>query len=296
MNSPQGFTERNGKLISVSPWAAMFNNATWPETTHMILAALMVTGFLVASVYAVAMLRGRRDRYHRLGLLVPLSFACAVTPIQIVVGDWAARYVANEQPAKLAAMEGLVHSQHGAPESLGGVYFDNALHGAIHIPNGLSLLARLDPHAYIAGLDEVPTGQRPPVNVVHWAFDGMVGIGLALLALGGWLGWAWWRHRDMPTTPWFLRAVAVSGIASVAAMEFGWITTEVGRQPWIVYGLLRVDHAVNPAAGIGWGLPLLLVVYAVLTVALISVLRRMVASRPIPVAPQESDVTDLEVS
>jgi cytochrome bd ubiquinol oxidase subunit I len=296
MNSPRGFSERNGKLIGVSPWAAMFNSATWPETTHMILAALMVTGFLVASIYAVAMLRGHRDRYHRLGLLVPLSFACAVTPIQIVVGDWAARYVADEQPAKLAAMEGLVRGQHGAPESLGGVYFDNALHGAIHIPYGLSLLARLNPNAYVEGLDEVPTSQRPPVNVVHWAFDGMVGIGLALLALGGWLCWAWWRHRDMPTTTWFLRAVAVSGVGSVVAMEFGWITTEVGRQPWIVYGLLRVDHAVNPAAGIGWGLPLLLVVYAVLTAALIYVLRRMVASRPVPAAPQESDVTDFKVS
>jgi hypothetical protein len=107
----------------------MFNKATWPETTHMILAAFMVTGFLIASVYAVAMLRGRRDRYHRLGMLVPLTFACTVTPIQIVVGDWAARYVADDQPAKLAAMEGLYRSQHGAPESVGGIYYGHALTG-----------------------------------------------------------------------------------------------------------------------------------------------------------------------
>jgi cytochrome bd ubiquinol oxidase subunit I len=295
MNSPQGFTERNGKLVSVSPWAAMFNSATWPETVHMILAALMVTGFVTASVYAVAMLRGHRDRYHRLGLLIPLSFACAITPIQIVVGDWAARYVADDQPAKLAAMEGLYHGRHGTPLSVGGVYYDNALHGAIHLPNGLSLLAHLDPNAYVAGLDGVPAGQRPPVNVVHLAFDTMVGIGFALLALGAWLAWTWWRHRDMPTTTWFLRAVAVSGIASVVAMESGWITTEVGRQPWIVYGLLRVDQAVNPAAGIGWGLPVLLVVYAVLTTATIYVLRHMTRTHPVPLAPQESDVTDVEV-
>ncbi|MGI8882348.1 MAG: cytochrome ubiquinol oxidase subunit I [Jatrophihabitans sp.] len=296
MNSPQGFTEHHGKLSSVSPWAAMFNKASWPETTHMILAAFMVTGFVVASIYAVAILQGRRDRYHRLGLLVPLSFGCAVTPIQLVVGDWAARYVADSQPAKLAAMEGLYRSQHGAPESLGGIYYDNALHGAIHIPNGLSLLTRLDPNAYIAGLDGVPVDQRPPVNIVHLAFDSMVGIGFALLALGAWLGWAWWRHRDIPASAWFLRAVAVSGLAAVVAMEAGWITTEVGRQPWIVYGLLRVDQAVNPASGIGWGLPLLLVVYAVLTVAIVYVLCHMVRGRPVPAAPQESDLADYEVT
>jgi cytochrome d ubiquinol oxidase subunit I len=290
MNSPEGFTERHGKLVSVSPWSAMFNKATWPETTHMILAAFMVSGFLIASVYAVAMLRGRHDRYHRLGLLVPLTFGCAVTPIQIFVGDWAARYVADDQP-----MEGLYRGQHGAPESLGGLYYDNALHGAIHVPDGLSLLVRLDPNAYVAGLDGVPADLRPPVNIVHLAFDSMVGIGFGLLALGLWLAWTWWRRRDIPGSRWFLRAVAVSGVAAVVAMEAGWVTTEVGRQPWIVYGLLRVDQAVNPAAGIGWGLPALVVVYAILTVAIIYVLLHMVRSRPVPTAPQESDVTDAEV-
>jgi cytochrome d ubiquinol oxidase subunit I len=295
MNSPQGFTERDGKLTSVSPWSAMFNKATWPETTHMILAAFMVTGFLIASVYAVAMLRGRRDRYHRLGLLVPLAFGCAITPVQIVVGDWAARYVADDQPTKLAAMEGLYQSQHGAPESLGGIYYGNSLHFAIHLPNGLSLLTHLDPNAYVAGLDGVPADQRPPVNIVHLAFDSMVGIGFALLALGAWLTWSWWRRRDIPSSLWFLRAVAVSGVASVVAMEAGWITTEVGRQPWIVYGLLRVDQAVNPAPGLGWGLPALLAVYAALTTAIVYVLRQMARSRPVPIAPQDSDVTDFEV-
>ena len=295
MNSPQGFVERNGRLLSVSPWVAMFNKATGPETTHMILAALMVTGFVTASVYAVAMLRGRRDRYHRLGLLVPLTLACAITPVQIAVGDWAAHYVADEQPAKLAAMEGLYRSQRGAPEAIGGIYSDDALHGAVSVPKGLSLLTHWDPHAYVAGLDSVPADQRPPVNVVHLAFDAMVGIGFALLALGVWLAWAWWRHRDIPPSAWFLRAVAVSGVASVVAMELGWVTTEVGRQPWIVYGLLRVDRAANPAAGIGWGLPLLLLVYLVLSGALVYVLRHMIADHPVPVAPQDSDVIEFEV-
>lgn len=192
-------------------------------------------------------------------------------------------------------MEGLYRSQHGAPEALGGLYYGNDLHFALRLPDGLSLLTHLDPNAYVAGLDGVPADQRPPVNIVHLAFDGMVGVGFALLALGAWLAWSWWRHRDMPTSKWFLRAVAVSGVASVLAMEAGWITTEVGRQPWIVYGLLRVDQAVNPAPGIGWGLPVILAVYAILTAAIVYVLRFMVKSRPVPVAPQESDVTDFEV-
>ena len=254
MNSPTGFVQRGNKIVNVSPWRAMFNKATWPETTHMILAAFMVTGFLIASVYAVAILRGRDDRYHRLGMLVPLTFAAIITPFQIFVGDWAARFVADDQPVKLAAMEGLYRSQSGAPESLGGIYYDKSLHGAIEIPRGLSLLTHLQPNAFIPGLDSVPPGQRPPVNVVHLAFDTMVGIGFALLALGAWLAISWWRRRDLPSSRWFLRSVAVSGVASVVAMEAGWITTEVGRQPWVVYGLLRVDKAVNPASGLGWGL------------------------------------------
>lgn len=229
-------------------------------------------------------------------MLLPLSSACAIAPVQIAVGDWAAHCVADDQPAKLAAMEGLYLSQTGAAESIGGIYLNNSLRGAISIPNGLSLLTHWDPHSYVAGLDSVPADQRPAVNVVvHLAFDAMVGIGFGLLALGIWLAWAWWRHRDIPSTRWFLRAVAMSGVASVVAMELGWVTTEVGRQPWIVYGLLRVDQAANPATGIGWGLPILVVVYAVLSVALIYVLRRMVASHPVPAAPQESDVSEFEV-
>jgi cytochrome d ubiquinol oxidase subunit I len=295
MNSPQGFTVVGGRLVGVDPWAAMFNRATWPETTHMILAAFMVTGFLIAGVYAVAMLRGHRDRYHRLGLLVPLVLGVVAAPVQIVVGDWAARYVAAEQPAKLAAMEGLFRSGTHAPLALGGFYSGDELHGALHIPDGLSLLVHLTPDGYIAGLDQVPPELRPPVPIVHLAFDTMVGIGFALLALGLWLGYCWWRRRELPRSRWFLRAVALSGVAAVLAMEAGWVTTEVGRQPWIVYRVLRVDDAVNPAPGLGWGLVAVLAVYAVLTVATVYVLRRL-ARQPVPAAPQERDVAEYQVT
>jgi cytochrome d ubiquinol oxidase subunit I len=297
MNTPTGFTLSHGRIARVDPWSAMFNPATGPQTVHMILAALMVTGFGVASVYAVAMLRGRRDRYHRLGLLIPLTGAAIVTPVQIVVGDWAARLVANHQPTKLAAMEGLAKTTTGAPESLFGYYSDGRLHGAIRIPDGLSLLAQLNPNATIQGLDAVPVRDQPSlVTLVHWSFDSMVTIGFGLLALGAWLAWSWWRRRQPPRTAWFLRAVAVSGIAAVAAMEFGWITTEVGRQPWIVYHVLRVANAVNPEPGIQYGFYAVLAIYAVLTVTTIAVLRRFTRARPVPAAPQERDVQEYPIT
>jgi cytochrome bd ubiquinol oxidase subunit I len=297
MNTPTGFTVSQGRITRVDPWSAMFNPATGPQTAHMILAALMVTGFGVSSVYAVAMLRGKRDRYHRLGLLIPLTGAAIITPVQIVVGDWAARLVTDHQPTKLAAMEGLAKTTTGAPESLFGYFSGGRLHGAIHIPDGLSLLARLNPHATIQGLDAVPVSDQPSlITLVHWSFDLMVTIGFGLLALGAWLAWSWWRRRQPPGSPWFLRAVAVSGIAAVAAMEFGWITTEVGRQPWIVYHVLRVANAVNPEPGIQYGFYAVLGIYAVLTVTTIAVLRQFTRATPVPIAPQEHDVQEYPIT
>ena len=291
MNTPTGYTVTNGHISHVDPWAAMFNPATGPETTHMILAALMVTGFGVASVYAVAILRGRNDRYHRVGLLVPLTAGVILTPIQIGVGDWAARMVATYQPTKLAAMEGLSRTTRGAREALGGYYSGGKLHDAIKIPDGLSILVKLNPHATIKGLAAFPANDRPPlVTVVHLSFDLMVGIGFGLLALGAWLAWSWWRHHDYPRSRWFLRSVAVSGVAATVAMELGWITTEVGRQPWIVYGVMRVANAVNPEPDIQYGFYAVVAIYAVLTVILIVVLRRMTSSTLIPAVPQQADV------
>jgi cytochrome d ubiquinol oxidase subunit I len=255
----------------------------------MILAAFMVTGFGVASVYAVGMLRGRSDRYHRLGLLVPFTGAAVITPIQIVVGDWAARMVSDDQPAKLATMEGLVRTMTGAPEALGG-YFNGQLHDALLIPYGLSLLAKLNPHATIKGLDAFPSDDVPSavlVTLVHLSFDAMVIIGFALLALGLWLASSWWRRHDLPRTRWFLRAVALSGIAATVAMELGWIVTEVGRQPWIVYWVMRVPQAVNPEPGIQYGFYSVVAIYAVLTVVTVLVLLHLRSHPRSSAAPQE---------
>ncbi|GAA2212159.1 cytochrome ubiquinol oxidase subunit I [Nonomuraea monospora] len=287
MNNPTGFRlDPQGNVVDARPWAAMFGPSTWPQFTHMWLAAFVVTGFLVASVYAVAMLRGRRDRHHRMGLLIPLTVAAVITPVQIGVGDWIANTVADNQPAKLAAMEGLYETTAGAGLSLGGIYADDELRYALEIPYGLSLLIHHDPDGVVPGLEEIPPGQRPPVNVVHLAYNAMVLIGTALLGLAAWFGLWWWRRRRLPHTAWFLRAVAVSGVAAVVAMEAGWITTEVGRQPWIVYGLMRTADAVSPADGLAWGLVAVIVVYTVLTVFTVVVLRRLARGRDI-LAPQE---------
>jgi cytochrome bd ubiquinol oxidase subunit I len=295
MQQPTGFDTENGRIVAVDPWAAMFNPATPSQTTHMIVAAFMVAGFGMASVYAVAMLRGRRDRYHRLGFLVPFTVAAVLAPIQVGVGDWAAHFVADNQPVKLAAMEGVFETERGVPLHIGGAAVDGQMRYAVEIPYGLSLLAHWDPNAEITGLNEVPQDERPPVNIVHWAFQVMVGIGLGLVALSAWGAWAWSRRRDLPRSRWFLRAAALSGVGASLALEAGWVVTEVGRQPWIVYGVLRTSEAVNPAPGLVWGFVLVSVVYAVLTVASVYVLRRLARDKPVPVAPQERDVTDYTV-
>jgi cytochrome d ubiquinol oxidase subunit I len=295
MQQPTGFDEANGRVVSVDPLAAMFNPATPPQTVHMILAAFMVSGFGMASVYAYAMLRGRRDRYHRLGFLVPFAVAAVITPVQIGVGDWAAHFVAENQPVKLAAMEGIFETQRGAPLHLGGIAVDGEMRYALEIPSGLSLLAHFDPNAQIMGLNEVPAEDRPPVNVVHTAFQLMVGSGFALLALAAWLGAGWLRHRRLPGTPWFLRAALLSGPLAVLALEAGWVVTEVGRQPWIVFGVLRTADAVNPAPGLFYGFITVCVVYLILTVASVYVLYRLARDKPVPLAPQESDVTGYKI-
>jgi cytochrome bd ubiquinol oxidase subunit I len=293
MNDPTGFVlGPDGMPTDIRPWDAMFNPALGPEALHMILAALMVAGFLTASVYALAMLRGRRDRFHRLGLLIPLTLACAVAPVQILAGDIAARHVAVHQPVKLAAMEGLHRTESGAPFTIGGIYRDGEVVGGIQIPKLLSLLAFHDPDHEVTGLEAVPADDRPPVNVVRIAFQVMVAIGSAFLVLAAWLAWSWRRRRDHPESKWFLRAAVVAGPAAVVALEAGWVVTEVGRQPWIVYEVMRVEEAVNTADGLRYGYFGLIVVYAALTVATVAVLRRAASERraglPPDAAPQGS--------
>jgi cytochrome bd ubiquinol oxidase subunit I len=295
MNQPRGFDLVNGRVVGVRPLEAMFSPAAPPQTVHMIVAAFMVTGFGIASVYAFALLRGRRDQHHRLGFLVPFTVAAVLAPVQVVVGDWAAHFLATNQPVKLAAIEGLAVTRAGAPLSLGGIYQDGELRYALEIPNALSLLAHWDPDAVVLGLDRVPPELQPPVNPVHLSFQLMVAIGFALVALGAWLALAWLRSRDLPRSRWFLGAAVLAGPAAAVAVEAGWIVTEVGRQPWVVYGVLLTRDSVNPHPGLVVGLVIVLAVYLVLTVATAYVLRRLARAGPVQepepedavLAPQE---------
>jgi cytochrome bd ubiquinol oxidase subunit I len=277
MNQPDGFKlAKDGTATDVNALDAFFNGAVAYEAPHMILAAYLVTGFLVASVYAVGMLRGRRDRHHRLGLLIPLTIAVIVTPIQFMVGDTAARSIAKDQPVKFAAMECVQKTATHVTEYLGGRCTSDGVKGGIGIPGMDSFLVGFSTDTKVIGLDSVPPDDRPPANtMLHWAFDAMVGICSVLILLGLWLAFSWWRKRDIPKTPWFLRAVAASGVASVVALECGWIVTEVGRQPWIVYQVMRTEDAVTQASGVWVSLAVVLVLYTLLGIATVLVLRAM---------------------
>jgi cytochrome bd ubiquinol oxidase subunit I len=266
MNQPTGFRIENGEVVDVEPLTALFNDNLWHELVHMYLAGIIVAGFLVAAVYAAGWLRGRRDRHHRVGLVVALSFAALAAPAQLLVGDWAARTVAERQPVKLAAFEGLEETTEGAA-------FDLGL--GIEVPKLLSLLAFHDPDAKVEGLDTVPEDDQPPVGIVKTSFRAMVGIGTGLAALGAWFLWVWWRRGRLPRTPWFHRALLAAGPLSVVALIAGWVTTEVGRQPWVVYEIMRTEQAVTGADGIPVGFAALALVYAGVGAVAYVMLRRL---------------------
>jgi cytochrome bd ubiquinol oxidase subunit I len=277
MNQPQGITlDAAGKVTDVEPFKVIFNPATGYEVPHMILAAYMVVGFLVASIYAVGMLKGRRDRLHRLGLLIPLTIGLIATPIQLFVGDTAARAVSDHQPAKFAAMECVQETGTHQTEYVGGICTSDGVKVAIPIPDLDSFLVGFSADTKVTGLNDIPNDERPPANtLLHLAFDTMVGIGSGLLLLGLWVAFSWWKKRDVPATPWFLRIVAVTGAGAILALWCGWIVTEVGRQPWIVYKYMRTSEAVTEASGIWYTFGLVLILYAGLGTAAILVLRRM---------------------
>ena len=284
MNNPSGFSiNQAGEVVDVKPFEALFANGhLWPQLTHMYLAAYIVVGFIIAGIYAFAWMKGRRGDYFRTAMVVPLAVACIAAPAQLLIGDWAARTVAHDQPIKLASFEGLYKTTKGAPETILGWYEpDGTIEYGIEIPKLLSLLAYHDPNATVQGLDTVPEDDRPPINVVRIAFQTMVGIGTGLAALAAWFLFTWFRRRRLPETKWFYRALMLAGPGAVVALIAGWVTTEVGRQPWVVYGVMRTEQAVTGADGVLFGFGALMAVYAVLVVTVFWVLRR-IARQPFP--------------
>ncbi|MCX4820933.1 cytochrome ubiquinol oxidase subunit I [Streptomyces sp. NBC_01142] len=282
MNTPQGFSlDSDGNPVDVDIWAAIFTPMFGPQYWHFVVAMLVTAGYVVAGVYAVGWLRGRRDHYHRLGFTIPFTVAAVFTPVQFVLGDSIARSVFHKQPVKFAAMEIVWETDTHVPEYMfGRMHPDGSISGGFKIPQLDSILAGFKPDTKVTGLTSVPASDRPTATqatIVHWAFDLMVVIGSLLLLLALWYGFVWLRHRRLPASPWFFRGAACAGVASVVAVECGWITTEVGRQPWIVYQNMRVSEAVTStrSSSLWIMLGLVIVVYLLIFGSLLAVLLKM---------------------
>ena len=236
----------------------------------MLVSAYVVTGFVVAAVYAAGMLRGRRDTFHQRGLMLGMAMAAIAIVLAGITGDNSARFTYGAQPAKFAAMEGLYATTRGAPLHLGGIPIDSQhrVLYAIEIPYGLSLLATFDPNAEIRGLDSFPADQRPNPILVHLSFDTMAGLGLALGLLAAVFWLAVLRSRRVPSRRLLLWCLVAGGPAAVITMEAGWFVTEFGRQPWIVYGIIRTTAAATSAPGLGLVFVVFMAIYVALAVTL----------------------------
>jgi cytochrome d ubiquinol oxidase subunit I len=282
MNTPTGFRIENGQVVDVDPIAAMLNPAAFQQTLHMTIAAYLAIAFAAMGIHAYAILRGSTARLHYRAIEILLPIAAVTALLQPISGDISAKQVAKWQPAKLAAMEGHWETQKGAPLLIGGIPDEKTetTRWAIRIPKLLSILAFGDPDAEVLGLRDIPPDQRPPVAIPHFAFQIMVGCGLAMLGtvlLGAFLAW---RRRTPPLTTRYLKLLVLVSPLGLIAIEAGWIVTEVGRQPWIVYGIMRTADAVTPMPGVVIPLAVIAAIYLLLGVVVIQLLRRQVFGPP----------------
>ena len=282
MNSPTGFDLVDGRPVNIDPIAAMLNPAAFPQTLHMTLAAFTATGFVVAGIHAFLLLRHPESRFHRRALTVALVVGAPAALLQPISGDISAKYVAEWQPVKLAAMEGQFRTQRGAPLRIGGIPDEEArtTRWAIEIPKALSFLSFGDFDAEVRGLEAFPEDEWPPVAIVHYAFQIMVALGLYLAAMAGWTVWKWIRRRDPVQDRWFLRALVLAAPMGFIATEAGWVVTEVGRQPWIIYGIVRTADAVTPMPGLVYPFAVFTLLYIALAVIVAYLLYRQVVQSP----------------
>ncbi|MDH6109312.1 cytochrome d ubiquinol oxidase subunit I [Kitasatospora sp. MAP12-15] len=301
MNTPRGFTlDAAGNPVDVTVRQAIFTPMFGPEYWHFAVAMFLTAAYVVAGVYAVGWLRGRRDRYHRLGFTLPFTVAAILTPIQFVLGDSIARSVFHKQPVKFAALEIVWNTGTHVPEYMfGRLNSDGTVSGGLKIPQLDSILAGFKPSTQVTGLTSVAADDRPTATqatIAHWAFDLMALIGSVLILLALWYAWCWLRHRDLPRSRWFFRCAAVAGAACLFTVECGWIATEVGRQPWIVYFNTRVSDAVTTTkSGSLWTMfGVVAVVYVAVFGSFLAVLLKMrtrwriadAASSPTAPAPE----------
>src|SRR5437016_272636 len=286
MNTPAGFKIVDGKITDIDPIAAMLNPAASHEVLHMTLAAFIATGFAVAAIHAFFLLRDRANVFHRNALGIALTLGCISAPLQMISGDFSARSVAKLQPAKLAAMEAVYYTQTGAPLQVGGIPDNESrtTRYALTIPYGLSLLSTHDPNGKVIGLEQFPRNDWPNVRLVHWAFDLMVGSGTALFMLSIAVGWFAWKQRGVPDGKLLLRALIAAGPLGFLAIETGWVVTELGRQPWIIYGVMRTKEAVTPMNKIAIPFLVFTLLYIFLSVVVFYLLRRQFMKTEAPVS------------
>lgn len=287
MNTPVGFELIDGKLTNIDPIAAMLNPAAFTQTLHMTLAAYAATGFAVAGIHALMLLREPANVFHRRALAVALVVGGVAAVLQPLSGDILAKTVARRQPVKLAALEGQFETEQGAPLRIGGLPDETAgvTRYAVEIPYLLSVLAHGDPQATVRGLNEFPPDERPPVAVVHIAFQIMVACGLAMMGVAVWGAWRRWRARKKEAgawldSKWFLRALIAATPLGFIAIETGWVVTEVGRQPWIIYGVMRTSEAVTPMPGLVVPFITFTILYIFLAAVTVWLLLRQVAASP----------------
>jgi cytochrome d ubiquinol oxidase subunit I len=285
MNAPTGFRLVDGKLVDIDPIAAMMNTAALPQTVHMTLAAYAATGFAVAGIHAFMLRRDRTNRFHRAALAIALAVGGVSAILQPLSGDLIAKTVAKTQPVKLAAFEGQFHTEPAAPLRIGGIPDEEAgvTRYAIEVPYALSILAYGDPHATVKGLNDFPANARPPVAIVHISFQIMVACGVAMMLVAIWAAWRYLRGRRKQSwldSKWFLRLLMVSAPLGFIAIETGWTVTEVGRQPWIIYGVMRTSEAVTPMPGLVVPFITFTVLYIFLAAITVWLLLRQVAASP----------------
>jgi cytochrome d ubiquinol oxidase subunit I len=285
MNAPTGFRLVDGKPVDVDPIAAMMNTAALPQTLHMTLAAYAATGFAVAGIHAFMLRRDRTNRFHRAALAIALVVGGVSSFLQPLSGDLIAKTVAKTQPVKLAAFEGQFQTKQGAPLRIGGIPDEDAgvTRYAIEVPYALSILAYGDPHAVVKGLNDFPADVRPPIAIVHISFQIMVGCGVAMMLVALWAAWRYLRGRRQQTwldSQWFLRVIVVAAPLGFIAIETGWTVTEVGRQPWIIYGVMRTSEAVTPMFGLVVPFITFTVLYIFLAAITVWLLLRQVAASP----------------
>ena len=278
MNSPAGFDWVNGQAINIDPVAAMFNDAWFSQALHMTLAAFVATGFAVAGLHALLLLKDKSNLFHQKALKVALLVGGIAAILQPLSGDYAAKDVAERQPAKFAAMEGHFETSQPASLIIGGIPNEETeeVDYAIEIPRMLSFLAHGNFNAEVTGLDQIPRQNWPPVLITHLAFQIMVGAGVIMMLVGLLYLYSLWRRKSLITQRWFLWLVGLCTPLGFVAVEAGWTVTEVGRQPWIIYGIMKTEDALSPMPGLQYSFYMITALYLLLSAIVIWLMYRQV--------------------